>query len=35
VFSDEKLKKILGLKPIPLEDTARDTLLDFKTHGWL
>lgn len=35
VFSNEKLKNILGLEPISLEDTARDTLLDFKSRGWL
>jgi len=35
VFSNEKLEKLLGLKPIPLEDTVRDILLDFKARGWL
>ncbi|KAF9647543.1 NAD(P)-binding protein [Thelephora ganbajun] len=35
VFSGEKLKGILGFKPIPLEDTVRDSLLDFKARGWL
>jgi hypothetical protein len=34
-FSNEKLKKILGLRPIPLEDTVKDTLLDLKNRGWL
>jgi len=34
-FSNEKLKNVLGLRPIPLEDTVRDTLLDLKNRGWL
>lgn len=34
-FGNEKLKSILGLKLISLEDTARDILLDFKNRGWL
>jgi len=35
VFSNKKLKNTLGLDPIPLEGTVKDTLLDFKNRGWL
>lgn len=35
VFNNSKLKNILGLKLMSMEDTARDTLTDFKNRGWL
>ncbi|KAF9791249.1 NAD(P)-binding protein [Thelephora terrestris] len=35
VFSNKKLKNILGLDPIPLESTIKDSLSDFKNRGWL
>lgn len=34
-FSNEKLKNVLGLTPISLEDTVKEILLDLKNRGWL
>ena len=34
VYSVEKQEKILGLKFLTMEETARDTLADFERRGW-
>lgn len=34
-FSNEKIKKVLGIKFRTIPDTLRDTLDDFSKRGWL